>query len=210
MFPMRSTRTARPVARIHATTRSRARRSSSDRASRVRPPLGVSPMRESSSRVSSSRRRSTFMPIPSARPGQPRIVRHGRARVEPPPPPPRGVVEFGERRVAAAIRETLEETGLEVCLTGLLGVYSYANSPVIVVYRAAVTGGTLATCAENDAVEWVTPAEIPWADLAFPSTRDALSELLAGPGPGPRAADAAAPGRRPSASPARGTSRGSG
>ncbi len=123
---------------------------------------------------------------------------------------PGGFVDFGERTMDAAIRETLEETGLEVRLTGLLGVYSYANSPVIVVYRAAVTGGAVTTCAENDAVEWVEPADIPWPDLAFPSTRDALSELLAGPGPGAPGKGPVAPGRRPSSSPARGTSRGSG
>jgi hypothetical protein len=49
---------------------------------------------------------------------------------------------------------------------------------VIVVYRAAVTGGTLATCHENDCVEWVAPAKIPWSELAFPSTEAALRDFL--------------------------------
>jgi hypothetical protein len=50
---------------------------------------------------------------------------------------------------------------------------------VIIVYRARVTGGTLCTCDENDAVEWVKPADIPWSELAFPSTREALGDFLA-------------------------------
>jgi len=79
----------------------------------------------------------------------------------------------------AAVRETLEETGLAVDLTGLLNVYSYPGSPVIVVYRARVTGGTLTPCAENDLLEWRAPAEIPWETLAFDSTREALREWVA-------------------------------
>jgi ADP-ribose pyrophosphatase YjhB (NUDIX family) len=89
---------------------------------------------------------------------------------------PGGFVDFGETVTDAAVRETLEETGLAVHLTGLLNVYSYPGSPVIVVYTARVAGGTLTPCAENDRLEWLAPAEIPWEQLAFDSTREALRE----------------------------------
>jgi ADP-ribose pyrophosphatase YjhB (NUDIX family) len=89
---------------------------------------------------------------------------------------PGGFVDFGEAVTDAAVRETLEETGLTVSLTGLLNVYSYPGSPVIIVYTARVTGGTLTPCAENDRLEWLTPAQVPWDQLAFDSTREALRE----------------------------------
>jgi ADP-ribose pyrophosphatase YjhB (NUDIX family) len=84
------------------------------------------------------------------------------------------------------MRETFEETGLKVELTGLHNVYSYPGAPVIIVYRASVLGGMLTACPENDLLEWVTPAQIPWDTLAFPSTRDALREWVAARGEMPR------------------------
>jgi ADP-ribose pyrophosphatase YjhB (NUDIX family) len=99
---------------------------------------------------------------------------------------PGGYVDFGETVTDAAVRETLEETGLAVELTGLVGVYTYPAAPVIIVYGARVMSGTLRPCVENDLLEWMTPAEIPWDELAFPSTRDALRDWVGARGVMPR------------------------
>jgi len=94
---------------------------------------------------------------------------------------PGGYVDRGESVRDAAVRETKEESQLDVKLGPLLNVYSYPRSPnVIVVYTAEVIGGTLAAADEStDAAVFVSD-DIPWTDLAFDSTRDALNDYIRG------------------------------
>lgn len=92
---------------------------------------------------------------------------------------PGGYVDRGESVQDAAVRETKEESQLDVQLGPLLNVYSYARSPnVIVVYVADVIGGELAAGDESLEARIFSPDEVPWQDLAFDSTRDALNDFI--------------------------------
>lgn len=92
---------------------------------------------------------------------------------------PGGFVDRGESVPAAAVRETREETNLKVSLTGILDVYSFPGSEVVVVvYAAEVTGGEPKACDECLEVRAFTPESIPWGELAFDSTRAALKDYI--------------------------------
>ena len=94
---------------------------------------------------------------------------------------PGGYVDRGEEITLAALREAKEEAGLDVRLDHLVNIYSYAGrSPVIVVYAATATGGTLAVDDEGlETAEFDTDT-IPWTELAFRSTGEGLRDYLAG------------------------------
>jgi len=80
---------------------------------------------------------------------------------------PSGYIDAGEQLEAGAIRETKEETGLEVRIDRLLGAWSTAGERVIfIAYAARVTGGRIEVGAECIDVRFFPPGGLP--PLAFP------------------------------------------
>ncbi|MGW4714802.1 NUDIX hydrolase [Nocardia sp. NPDC004260] len=86
---------------------------------------------------------------------------------------PGGAHDPGESLSHTAIRETLEETGVEVRLTGLVGVFTdphhvihYTSNDEVrqeftIVYRAEPLAGQPTPSSESTRVEWVPITRIP-------------------------------------------------
>lgn len=92
---------------------------------------------------------------------------------------PGGYVDRGEAVTSAAIREAREEAGLDVELEGLVDIYSYAHrSLIVIVYAARAVGGELCTDEECLEARLFTVEDIPWNQLAFHSTTQALRDYL--------------------------------
>ncbi|MGB3321221.1 MAG: NUDIX hydrolase [Mycolicibacterium fortuitum] len=74
---------------------------------------------------------------------------------------PGGVLELNESFEAGVQREVLEETGLEVAVERLTGVYkNLAHGIVALVYRCRPAGGEPHTTEEAREIRWMTMEEV--------------------------------------------------
>jgi 8-oxo-dGTP diphosphatase len=92
---------------------------------------------------------------------------------------PGGFVDLGESVEDAARREAREELQIDIALTQLVGVYSRPEDRVVLIVFAATTTQSPHTTPEAIEVTPFQPDEIPWQELAFWSTTQALRDFLA-------------------------------
>lgn len=89
---------------------------------------------------------------------------------------PAGFLETGESVEDGARREAKEEALADLELRGLLAVYSIPRiAQVQVMFRARLLNEP-APGPESEAVDLFRWADIPWAELAFPSVKWALEQ----------------------------------
>jgi ADP-ribose pyrophosphatase YjhB (NUDIX family) len=93
---------------------------------------------------------------------------------------PGGFLEIDETVREAAIRETLEETGLRVEPGAILGLYSRVPAAVVVVaFEARIVGGSYTVTVESQETRPFAPDSIPWPDVAFETSLRALRDWVA-------------------------------
>lgn len=93
---------------------------------------------------------------------------------------PAGFLELHETPEEGARREAWEEACARIAIDALLGVYSIPRiSQVQLIYRATLAEPGFAAGPESAEVQLFDWADIPWAELAFPSVRWALEEYKA-------------------------------
>src|SRR6204780_4623528 len=85
---------------------------------------------------------------------------------------PGGGIDLGESVPQAAVRETLEESGIECAITGIVGIYSDPRHVILytsngearqefsIVLTARPLGGQPTPCSESSEVRWVPESEL--------------------------------------------------
>ncbi|MEV0461432.1 NUDIX domain-containing protein [Nocardia tengchongensis] len=102
---------------------------------------------------------------------------------------PGGAHDPGESLSRTAVRETQEETGVDVRLTGIVGIFTdplhvihYTSNDEVrqeftIIYRAEAIGGEPTTSDESTFVEWVPVERIPTLTMD-PSQRKRINWAL--------------------------------
>jgi ADP-ribose pyrophosphatase YjhB (NUDIX family) len=93
---------------------------------------------------------------------------------------PAGFMELGESTAEGALRETIEEAGVQVEMQGLFTVLSVVRvGQVHLFYRARMLSPEVDPGPETIEARLFSEAEVPWDELAFHTVRETLERYFA-------------------------------